>query len=114
MSINAKNGPGPGIQLWKGTFDLGANVWTSTETPHPEWAVGLYRVADDFSTTSGYDNASATLIEDTGAVNGMILLPTLGFHNLHIQLTNVDGASTAGEPDTLGVLWRGISKEGVL
>lgn len=102
---NDKGGPGYGQELWEGTVTLGSD--TSTELPNtgtPEWPAGTYREGGTWDST-GHHNA-ANAIEIEGGGQGILLLPTLGYANLTVEVTTLNSTN-------MGLLIRPVTNEGV-
>lgn len=116
MDSSKKNGAGPGQRLWRGDFMLGSeNFGGASIQPLDDgkWgAAAIWFEVDTFNSaaTSGYNAVDA--VERLGGNTNMLIFPTLGYHFLVLEVDIDGGDGTAGTE--LGIMWKGISREGVV
>jgi hypothetical protein len=103
---SAKNaGAGPGLRLYTAVLTAANRVWTSTEKPSSEdgdpWGAGAWRPVDVHSSVV---NLSGAFLLATGDIDGVLLLPTLGYSYLLPEF------HTFTNTTKVGILWRPVGR----
>lgn len=106
-------GPGKGFVLWKGQIQLGSVSITSESpfAPGGAFAAGTWFEVDTFNdaVTGGQNPGGAYVLESLA--QGILVLPTLGFPNLLMEITDIGGTNEMTE---VGAIWKPISRGGVV
>lgn len=118
MDDQTKSGSGPSQALWKGQVILTTKSDGTAASPlnDNKWGAGsTWFWTDTFDiagAASGHNSANAVIIGGTTAGDATLLLPTLGYTNLEMHITDVGGGGT--EMTEVGVLYREIAMGGVV
>jgi hypothetical protein len=96
---------GPGQSLWKGTLTLGSLAVTGTIIPDGKWSGSWKEVTTWVDTVNACDATVAS-----GGDQAMLILPTLAYSSLMLEIGDLDGA---GEMTELGIMWRPVTMNGV-
>ena len=117
MDIQRKFGSAPSQELWRGQVSLGSFQATTDSDGRPlndgPWPAAVYFEVDSYDiggATGGHNAAKAVSLAGGGQT--MLILPTLGYTVLTMELTDMDGTGT--EISTLGAIYRFISMGGVV
>ena len=99
-------GPGPGVRLYKADCTLGASTFSDIPLDDKKWgASATWLFTDTIDTTGGYNENSTQLIGTNGADREtMLLVPTLGFTHILVEIGNTSGA--AFTTAKVGFMWR--------
>lgn len=100
-------GPGPGQILFHSEIIIGATNFNERPVADGRWPSATAWFEVDDWVTGVIENAAIAYLRTAGA-STILLLPTLGYTNLWLEIINL-GAAT--EMTKLGVLWRPVSKE---
>jgi len=122
MSPHVENGAGPGQPLFFGQLTAGDVVMTAAvPLTDGKWAEGAWRFFDtiDVATTIWFDDVSISFrgsAASGGSGQGSILIPTLGYTELMLEVLDPAGASNGfgGSMTSFQAMYRGVSKEGAL
>lgn len=106
MTDNKDKGTGPGHRLWRGQLLAGNHTASHIPLGDGKWgAAATWFEVDTWNEAgaSGYNPAGATRLE-VADQEAVILLPTLGYTHLAIEVTDILGGGT--EITEIGFLWR--------
>lgn len=109
---NAQRGTGPGLVLWKGTTTLGTVNYGEVPLAGPKAlfsGTAWYEGATMTTIGGGEHNAGQGVVIGDGTLQAMLLLPTLGFSRLLVEI--LSGATGGAKR---GFIWHGLSSEGIL
>lgn len=115
MEQHDKRGRGPGFILWRGQLTLGSQTTGAAPllNEQNDWdSAGNWFTVDDWdpSVASGENAASAVMAQGTN--EAVLLLPTLRFTSLMLEIDDIGGGGT--EMTELGIMYREITDEGVI
>lgn len=95
-----EQGPGPGIRLYQAVVTLGNRTFADQIVANGEWgASATWRIADTWEDGADYDLVGVTEFE-VADQDSLILLPTLGFTFLLVEVTALTNVTE------VGFLWR--------
>ncbi len=113
MASHVENGAGPGQALWFATLKVPAASPVGMTSARPlsdgKWQARDWTFFEDADFTGKYDEVSSTEIGGTVSKQLSILLPTVGYTTLMMEITNLTGSTPI-----FGCMWRGVSKEGAI
>lgn len=107
MDVGLKKGGGPGQRLWRGQLLCGSKSFSHAPLNDGKWgAAATWFDVDTWNegATSGYDLAGASRLEIANQECALIL-PTLGYTHLLVEVTDLDGANEMTE---IGFVWRPV------
>ena len=113
MASHVEKGAGPGQALWFATLKVPAASPVSMSSAIPlsdgAWVSRNWTFFEDADFTSKYDEVSSVEIGGTVSKQLSILLPTVGYTTLMMEITSLTGTNPV-----FGCMWRGVSKEGAI
>jgi len=113
MASHVENGAGPGQALFFSTLKVPAASPTSMSSAIPltdgPWVSRNWTFFEDADFTSKYNAVSSVEIGGSVSKQLSILLPTVGYTTLMMEVTNLTGTNPV-----FGCMWRGVSKEGAI
>ena len=113
MDISKPKGGGPGHRLWRGSLICGSKSYSHAPLGDGKWgSADTWFDVDTFNVAAagGYDMAGATRLDSvfvggTADQESVLLLPTLGYTHLLIEVIDLGGAAEMTE---IGFIWRPI------
>lgn len=110
MDPDTRSGVGAGQVLWKGMVTLGSITFTEKPLNDSRWNKdSAWFEVDTWDSSTG-SNASSSIVQ-SGGNQSILIMPTLGYTRLMLEVADLGGA---GEMTELGVLFRPVSKDGVI
>lgn len=113
MASHVEQGAGPGQALWFATLKVPAASPVSMSSAIPitdgPWKSRNWTFFEDADFTGKYDEVSSVEIGGTVSKQLSILLPTVGYTTLMMEITNLTGTNPV-----FGCMYRGVSKEGAI
>ncbi len=127
MAKEEPKGVGPGHRLWRGKIQLGSKSWAGVPLDDGMWGASAtwfeVDIWDDTTSAADYDMVEATVLgfdavapsstrlsDPIANQESCLLLPTLGYSHLLLEIRDIGGA---GEMTEIGLLWRPVDFERV-